>query len=361
MIKRRPTRQVQVGNVCIGNQAPISIQSMTNTPTDNTEKTLRQINQLALTGCDIVRVTYPTEDVADSFKAICTQSPIPIIADIHFNANLAIDALKNGADAIRINPGNMRNMDDIARVAQFAGKLNKCVRIGVNSGSLSPSVREKYSSPPPAEALVESALEYCRFFEQNHCDNIKVSLKSSNVITTIEAYKQFAELTDYPLHIGVTEAGTKENGIIKSSVALGALLADGIGDTLRISLTADPVEEIKAALKILQALAIRHTFPEIISCPTCGRTCIDLIPLAEQVDEEIQKIYAEGYAISLKKIAIMGCVVNGPGEARDADFGLAGGKGEGVLFRHGEIIGKIREEEFLSAIREELYKHRCSK
>lgn len=357
MIKRRLTRQVSVGNIPIGSSSPISVQSMTNTKTSDAIKTLEQINLLASAGCDIIRVTYPAKSVKQAFQKICAESPLPVIADIHYDANLAIEAFECGADAIRINPGNMNNLADVLRVARWIGSHNKVVRIGVNSGSLSPNIRKKYPSPPPPIALVESALEYCQLFEDNGCSNIKVSLKSSNVQTTVEAYRLFAKETDHPLHIGVTEAGTMSNGIIKSATALGALLLEGLGDTLRVSLTAHPTEEVRAGIKILQSIGYRQAKPEIISCPTCGRTNIDLISLVNATEDEISRLNQAGYEVCLNKIALMGCVVNGPGEAKDADFGVAGGHGEGVIFRFGEVVKKVTEQELLLAIFEELHSH----
>lgn len=353
MFSRRLVRKIFVGRVAVGGDAPVSVQSMTNTDPLDAEATLAQICQLQEAGCDIVRVTFPEVAALPALKKIVAGSPIPVVADIHFDGSLAILALDNGAACVRINPGNIRNLDQVADIARCAIANHRPVRIGVNAGSLAPEVLKRYRHPC-AEALVESAVHYCDFFEKQGCGDLKVSLKAADVRTTVEASRLFAARTDYPLHIGVTEAGTATTGIIKSAAALGALLLDGIGDTLRVSLTAPPVEEIRAGIRILEAIGQRQAKPEIVSCPTCGRTRIDLLPLVTAVEAEIDRLKAEGYEIGMNRIALMGCVVNGPGEAREADFGIAGGDGEGVIFRNGKVVAKIAEAELLPAVIAEL-------
>jgi len=335
MIERRKTRRIYVGNVPIGGGAPVAVQSMTNTDTRDIESTLRQIEELKEAGCEIVRVAIPDEDAAKSFGEIKKRTDIPLIADIHFDPKLAIMAIDNGADGIRINPGNMKK-DGLRQVIEKAKEANIPIRIGVNAGSLEKDILKKYGHPT-AEALVESAIRNIRFFEEMGFFNIKVSIKSSDVLTTIRSYELLSEKKEYPLHLGVTEAGTLISGTVKSSIAIGYLLLKGIGDTIRVSLTRPPVEEVKVAYEILRSLGIRRIGPEIISCPTCGRCQIDLFSLVEEVEKGLT-----GIKIPIK-VAIMGCVVNGPGEAKEADIGIAGGKGNGILFKKGRLVKKVPE------------------
>lgn len=325
-----------LGNFTIGGSAPVSVQSMTNTDTRDVSATLGQINELARAGCEIVRIAIPDEEAAEAFKEIRESTDMPLIADIHFDYRLAISAIKSGADGIRINPGNIGTRERIEKVLEAASKKNTCIRIGVNSGSVSKHLLEKYGHPTP-EAMVESALEHITLFEELKYTNIKISLKSSNVLHSIAAYEQLADRTDYPFHLGITEAGTLISGTVKNSIGIGALLLKGIGDTLRVSLSRDPVEEIKVAYEILRSLDLRHRGPEIISCPTCGRCEIDLFSVIEKVEDGLKDVVAP------VKVAIMGCVVNGPGEAREADIGVAGGRGKGVLFKKGEVVEKLPE------------------
>lgn len=355
MIHRRQTRTIRVGTVAIGGGAPVSIQTMTNTDTANVAATLAQVRSVVSLGAEIVRVAIPDLAAATALGELVRQSPVPLIADIHFDAALAVASLRQGAAAVRVNPGNLHDLGKVAEVARCAAELGRAVRIGVNGGSLAPEIRKKYGGHPCAEAMVESALHYCQFFEEHGCSQLKVSLKASDVATTVEACRQFAALTDYPLHIGVTEAGTATMGVIKSAAGLGALLLAGIGDTLRVSLTAPPEDEVVAGIRILEAVGLRQSQPEIVSCPTCGRTRIDLVPLVEAVEAEIRRIKQSGKTIALRKIALMGCVVNGPGEAREADLGIAGGQGEGVLFKNGEIVRKLREDELLPTLLAEIH------
>jgi (E)-4-hydroxy-3-methylbut-2-enyl-diphosphate synthase len=329
-----------MGNTLIGGNAPISIQSMTNTDTRDIETTLEQIHNLEKAGCEIVRVAVVDDSAAQAIKAIKSNIKIPLVADIHFDHKLAISAMENGADGIRINPGNIGNNEKVKRVIDAAKLSNVAIRIGVNSGSLEKDLLKKYGVT--AEALVESAAGHLRFFEDNNFDNIKFSLKASNVNLTIKAYEMFSKKYDYPLHIGVTEAGTLFSGTVKSAVGIGAILSRGIGDTLRVSLTGDPVQEIRVAWEILKSLELREKGPEIISCPTCGRTEIELIKLAEQVENALM-----GFE-STVSVAVMGCPVNGPGEAREADYGIAGGRGNGLIFKKGEIIKKVNEKDLLN-------------
>lgn len=347
-----PTRQITIRDVRIGGGAPVSIQSMCNTDTCDAAATLKQIEECAQLGCQIIRIALPRKEAVDSFRQICAASPLPVIADIHFDGNLALAAL-DCADGIRINPGNIRNMGILQEIAEKAASLEKVVRIGVNMGSLSPEMENKYGRT--TEAMVASAQEYCRLFEDWGCRNLKVSLKSSDLRMTIDAARRFATVSDIPQHIGITESGLPTNGVIKSAIGIGALLLDGIGDTLRVSLTANPVEEVVAAKRILRALGMLNDgYPELISCPTCGRTRIDLAGLAAKVEREIDKIYASGKTLNCKKIAIMGCEVNGPGEAADADIGIAGGNGRGLIFKHGKAVAAYPEEELLDKFLEEL-------
>lgn len=347
-IRRRKTRTLDLGGVRVGGDAPIVVQSMTSTDTRNVEATVGQILELEEAGCEIVRVAVPDETAAEAIREIRSWIHIPLIADIHFQYPLALLAMNHGADAIRINPGNIP-MDGIRKIVSAARAGRKVIRIGINSGSLDKEIAARHGGPT-AQALVESALKTIRLLEEMDFNAIKLSLKSSDVSTMIAAYRLIAEQTDYPLHLGVTEAGTLVHAAVKSAIGIGALLFDGIGDTIRVSVTGSPVSEIGIAYEILQALNIRRVGPEIVSCPTCGRCEIDLAGLVEQVERELR-----GMKIPLK-IALMGCVVNGPGEAAEADIGIAGGRGSGMLFRKGKIVRKIREEEFIPVLMEEIRK-----
>lgn len=352
MITRRITRSIQVGTVPIGGGAPIAVQSMTNTMTDDVESTVGQIQQLERAGCEIIRVAVPDMKAAQALPHIRRQISIPLIADIHFDARLAVAAMEHGAQGIRINPGNLGGPDKLARVVAAAKQHRVPIRVGVNSGSIEKGLLARYGYPTPERpaALIESALDNVRLLEELGFYDIKISIKSSDTLTTIAGYRQLSKATDYPLHLGVTEAGGLIAGTVKSSVALGILLAEGIGDTFRISLTRDPVEEIRVGFELLRALRIRERGPELISCPTCGRTRIDLFSLAETVERHLQTMQ------SPLKVAVMGCVVNGPGEAREADIGIAGGHGVGIIFKKGEIFRKVPEEDLLAVFLEELDK-----
>ena len=358
MFQPRKTRKLSVGNVQIGGGAPVSIQSMTNTDTRDAAATLAQIGRLAHAGCEIIRVAIPDQAAVEALPAIIAGSPIPVIADIHFDYRLALGAIAAGIHGIRLNPGNIGAADRVRLVAEKAGSAGIPIRVGANSGSLPQGVMEQKLAAGMghddalAESLVESALQQCQILEEYGFNAIKVSLKASSVPVTFQACRIFAERADYPLHIGVTEAGTLKRGIIKSAAGIGALLLLGIGDTLRVSLTADPEEEVKTALILLESLGLRDASPEIVSCPTCGRTEIDLIGLAEKVEDLVAGIKASGKKINLKKIAVMGCVVNGPGEAKDADLGVAGGKGKLMLFRKGEPCGIYSEHEGFERLRD---------
>ncbi|WP_295810317.1 flavodoxin-dependent (E)-4-hydroxy-3-methylbut-2-enyl-diphosphate synthase [uncultured Victivallis sp.] len=363
-IQRRNSRKIRIGTVEVGGDAPVSIQSMTNTDTRDTATTLDQINRLARLGCEIIRVAVPDEAAADALAEITEKSPIPVIADIHFDYRLALRAIDRHVTAIRLNPGNLDSPEHIRLVAESAVRHGVPIRVGANTGSLRPGVirrmmeRGLSHDDAMAEALVVSAMNECALLEKFGVTEIKVALKSSSVPVTVAAYRKFAARTDYPLHIGVTEAGTPGRGIVKSAVGIGALLLEGIGDTLRVSLTAPPDEEVIAGRRILEACGLRDASPEIVSCPTCGRTEIDLIGLANKVEELVAEIKAEGATIHLRKIAVMGCAVNGPGEARDADLGLAGSKaGKLVMFRFGEVVGAFDPEEGLEYFRLEILKH----
>ncbi len=337
LAKRRKTRPIQVGTVQVGGDAPVSVQSMTNTDTRDVAATVTQINELAAAGCEIVRVAVPDERAADALPLIKKQIKIPLVADIHFDYRLALRALEGGIDGLRINPGNIGGREKVAAVVEAAKKRKVPIRIGVNAGSLEKELLQKYGAPS-APALVESALRQIRRLEELGFYEIKVSVKASDVPLMIAAYRLLAAKVDYPFHVGVTEAGTPRWGAVKSAVGIGALLAEGIGDTIRVSLTGNPVEEVRVGYAILKALGLRKRGIELISCPTCGRTEIDLIKIASEVEERLQDLTAP------LKVAVMGCVVNGPGEARHADVGIAGGKGVGLLFRRGEIIRRVPEE-----------------
>lgn len=346
-MNRAGTKVVKIGNVLIGGGNPIAIQSMTNTKTEDVKSTVEQINSLENAGCDIIRVAVPTAEAASAIKEIKKGIHIPLVADIHFDYRLAIAAIKNGADKIRINPGNIGSDERIKAVVDEAKAAGIPIRVGVNSGSLEKELLAKYNGVT-AEGLVESAIDKVRKIEDIGYDNLVVSIKSSNVLMCYEAYKLISKEIDYPLHVGITEAGTILSGNIKSSIGLGLILNAGIGDTIRVSLTGKPEEEIKSAKIILKTLGLRTGGIEVVSCPTCGRTSIDLITLANDVEEMVQDIPLD------IKVAVMGCVVNGPGEAREADIGIAGGIGEGVLIKKGQVVKKLKEDELLSALRWEL-------
>ena len=347
MSQRKTTRQIQVGAVPVGGDAPIAVQSMTNTDTRDVAATVAQIERLIKAGCDIIRVAVLDLDAARAIQAIRDQITIPLIADIHFDHRLAIASMEHGAQGIRINPGNIGGPDKLAKVVAAAKAHQVPIRVGVNSGSVEKDILKKHGHPTPA-ALVESALRNVKLLEELDFREIKVSLKSSDALTTVEAYRQLSAACDYPLHLGVTEAGGLIAGTVKSSVALGILLYEGIGDTLRISLTRDPVEEIRVAFELLRSLHIRERGPELISCPTCGRCQVNLFAIAEKVEEYIQTIDTP------LKIAVMGCVVNGPGEAKEADIGLAGGHGVGIIFKKGQLYKKVPEAELLSVFLDEI-------
>ena len=342
----RKTREIKIGNLYIGGENPIIIQSMTNTPTEDVEKTVAQIKELEKAGCELVRVTVNTEKAAEAIKEIKKQINIPLVADIHFDYKLALKAMENGIDKLRINPGNIGDDEKVRLVVEKAKELNVPIRIGVNSGSVEKKILEKYGRVT-ADGMVESAMYHVNLLEKYGFNNIVISLKASNVKMMVDAYRKISELVDYPLHLGVTEAGTEFQGTVKSAIGIGSLLVDGIGNTIRVSLTENPVEEIKVAKEILKVLGLREGV-EIVSCPTCGRTQIDLIGLAKKVEKEFGNIEKN------IKIAVMGCVVNGPGEAKEADIGVAGGKGEGLLFKKGEIIKKVKEEEIIPELRKML-------
>lgn len=344
MIKRRETKQISIGNIKIGGDAPISLQSMCNTDTRDVEKTLAQINELAAAGCDIVRLAVLNKDAAESIKEIGKKSPVPLVADIHFDYRLAIQCINNGINALRLNPGNIGKRENVEKVVSLAKQQQIPIRIGVNAGSLEKELLDK--DIPLSEKMVLSAMKHIQILEDLNFDLIKVSLKSSDVLTTIEAYRSIAEKIPYPLHLGVTEAGTLRGGLIKSSVGLGTLLAEGIGDTIRVSLTENPVEEVYAGIDILKSLGLKEQGVNFVSCPTCGRTQIDLINLAKKVEEKFKTL---PYPIT---IATMGCAVNGPGEARHADFGIAGGIGEGYVFKKGEIVARVPENQLLEKLEE---------
>lgn len=342
------TRKVFVGNVPVGGGAEISIQSMTNTDTRNAEKTIEQILRLEAAGCEIIRVAVPDTEAAMAVKKIKDGIHIPLVADIHFDYRLALLCMKNGVDKVRINPGNVGSRDRVREIVEMAKERNIPIRIGVNGGSLEKDLLKKYQKPT-ADALVESAFRHIAILDGLNFSDIVVSMKVSDLPTMLAAYRKFHAQSDIPLHVGVTEAGTMAEGVLKSAIGIGALLSEGIGDTIRVSLTADPVEEVYAAKKILKLLRLRKSGAELISCPTCGRTQINLIQIANEVEKRISQIEKP------IKVAVMGCAVNGPGEAREADIGIAGGKGECILFRHGEIIKtKIPESDAVEALMKEI-------
>lgn len=346
-MQRMKTKEVRIGNRVIGADHPILIQSMTNTKTENVADTVAQIQKLTAAGCDIIRCAVPTMEAAAALREIKKKIEIPLVADIHFDYRLAIAAMENGADKIRINPGNIGDEGRVRAVVTEAKERGIPIRVGVNSGSLEKDLLEKYHGVT-AEALVESALDKVKLIEDMGYDNLVISIKSSDVMMCVKAHELIAKQTDHPLHVGITESGTVTSGNIKSAIGLGLILNQGIGDTIRVSLTGDPTEEIKSAKIILRTLGLRKGGIEVVSCPTCGRTRIDLIGLANQVENMVADIPLD------LKVAVMGCVVNGPGEAREADIGIAGGVGEGLIIKHGEIYKKVPEAELLPALREEL-------
>jgi (E)-4-hydroxy-3-methylbut-2-enyl-diphosphate synthase len=342
-IPRKKTRQISLGPVKIGWGAPVVVQSMCNTDTRDVAATLAQIARLEAAGCEIIRLAVPDEDAAKALGRIRKGTAMPLIADIHFSHTLALEAVKQGVDGLRINPGNIGDKGKVSEVVKACKEKNIPIRIGVNAGSLEKRLLERYGHPTP-EAIVESAFGHIRILEDLDFREIKVSLKASDVLTTVESYRLFAKQADYPVHIGISEAGTIHSGTVKSSVGLGILLSEGIGDTMRVSLTADPAEEVRVAYEILKSLKIRQRGVNLISCPTCGRTEINIIGLAEEVERRLNHIKEP------LTVAVMGCVVNGPGEAREADIGIAGGKGVGMLFRHGEIVKKFPESELADVL-----------
>ncbi|WP_003541206.1 flavodoxin-dependent (E)-4-hydroxy-3-methylbut-2-enyl-diphosphate synthase [Desulfotomaculum nigrificans] len=348
-MKSRATRPVMVGNVQIGGNAPVIVQSMTNTDTRDAQATINQINELAAAGCEVIRCAVPDREAAEALTVIKPAIKIPLIADIHFDYRLALAALAAGVDGLRINPGNIGGKQKVREVVAAARERSVPIRIGVNAGSLEKELLQKYGGVT-AEAMVESALGHIRILEELNYQEIKVSLKASRIPLMLEAYRQLSALVDYPMHVGVTEAGTVRSGTIKSAVGIGALLAEGIGDTIRVSLTGDPKHEVAVAWEILKALDLRRRGAELISCPTCGRTQINLINIAEQVEEKLAQVDKP------IKVAVMGCVVNGPGEAREADVGIAGGKGVGLIFRKGEVIRKVPEENLVEELFKEIEK-----
>ena len=346
-MERKDTKVVKIGDRIIGGKNPILIQSMTNTKTEDVKATVEQINRLAAAGCDIIRCAVPTMEAAEALTEIKKQIAIPLVADIHFDYRLAIAAMEHGADKIRINPGNIGGKERVQAVVDVAKERNIPIRVGVNSGSLEKDLVEKYHGVT-AEGIVESALDKVHLIEDMGYDNLVISIKSSDVMMCVKAHELIAEQTDHPLHVGITEAGTIISGNIKSSIGLGLILNQGIGDTIRVSLTGDPLEEIKSAKLILRTLGLRKGGIEVVSCPTCGRTRINLIELANQVESMVADIPLD------IKVAVMGCVVNGPGEAKEADIGIAGGVGEGLIIKHGQIDRKVPENQLLSELRKEL-------
>lgn len=346
-MKRAETKKVKIGNIYLGGDAPVSVQSMTNTDTRDVISTVSQIKDLESIGCDIIRCAVPDMEAADAIKNIVKQINIPLVADIHFDYRLALESIKNGVSALRINPGNIGSRDRIEAVSKAAKERRIPIRIGVNSGSLEKDILSKYGKPTP-EALVESALRNVEILNQFDFDDIVISIKSSDVMTMVESYKLASIKTKYPLHLGVTESGTVWRGTIKSSVGIGTLLCQGIGDTIRISLTGDPLEEIKVGKEILKSCGYLKGGIDFVSCPTCGRTEIDLIGIATEVEKKLASCNKN------IKVAVMGCVVNGPGEAKEADIGIAGGKGEGLIFKKGVIIKKVKEDKLVEELMKEI-------
>ncbi len=356
MILRRQTRQIHIGNVAVGGNSPISVQSMTNTDTRDVAATVAQIEKLQDAGCEIIRVAVLDKDAALAIKKIREKILIPLIADIHFDHRLAVAAMESGAQGIRINPGNLGGPEKLSKVVDAAKAHKVPIRVGVNSGSIEKDLLKEFGYPTEdnPKSLIESALRNVRLLEKQSFEEIKISIKSSDTLTCISGYQQLSTLSDYPLHIGVTEAGGLIAGTVKSSVALGILLHQGIGDTFRISLTRDPVEEIRVGFELLRSLKIRERGPELISCPTCGRTQIDLFSIAEEVEKYVQTMQKK------VKVAVMGCVVNGPGEAKEADIGLAGGNGVGIIFKKGVLYKKVKEDDLLETFLDELKKIEAS-
>lgn len=346
-MERKKTRQIHIGSVAIGGGAPISVQSMTNTKTTDTEATVAQIKALQEAGCDIVRLAVPDKNAAENLGNIISQVDVPLIADIHFDYRLALEAINQGISALRLNPGNIGGEKNVKIVAEAAKAHGIPIRIGVNAGSLDKELLKKYGKVTP-EAMVESAMQHVRLLEDQDFHDIKISLKTHDVPMTLEAYRLMSKTTDYPLHLGITEAGTVHSGIIKSAVGIGALLAEGIGDTFRISLTGDPVVEVRVANEILKSLGLKEYGPTLVSCPTCGRTEIDLPSIAAEVEHRLANVKKP------IQVAVMGCVVNGPGEAREADVGIAGGKGVGLIFRKGEILRKVPEDQLVDELFKEI-------
>lgn len=348
-MKTKSTKKIKIGGVTIGGGEPVAIQSMTNTDTRDFKSTVSQILKLEAAGCEIIRCAVPDMQAAESFGKIKKEIHIPLVADIHFDYKLALECIKNGADKIRINPGNIGSRERVKAVVDAAKDSGVPIRIGVNGGSLEKDLLEKYKSPT-ADALVESALRHAAILDELNFSDIAISIKTSDVPTTIEAYRKLSDMCDYPLHVGVTEAGTLKGGIIKSAVGIGTLLSEGIGDTIRVSLTADPIEEIYAAKDILNVLGLRNQGVKFVSCPTCGRTQLNLIKIANEVENRLKDVDKN------ITVAVMGCAVNGPGEAREADIGIAGGKGEGLIFSHGKIIKKVSENMLVDALMNEIEK-----
>lgn len=348
MADRTKAKVIRIGDRCIGGDYPIAIQSMCNTKTEDVKSTVAQILALEAAGCEIIRVAVPTMEAAQAISEIKKQIHIPLVADIHFDYRLAVAAIENGVDKIRINPGNIGSVDRVKAVVDKAKEYQVPIRVGVNSGSLEKPIIEKYGGHVTAEGIVESALDKVHLIEDLGYDQMVISIKSSDVMMCVKAHELIAEKTDYPLHVGITESGTLISGNIKSAVGLGIMLNEGIGHTIRVSLTGDPLEEIKSAKLILRTLGLRHGGIEVVSCPTCGRTQIDLIGLANQVENLVQN-----YDLDIK-VAVMGCAVNGPGEAREADIGVAGGIGEGLLIKKGQIVKKVPEDQLLAVLKEEL-------
>lgn len=347
MINRKKTKKIKIGNKYIGGNAPILIQSMTNTKTSDVEKTINQIKALEKAGCEIIRVSVPDEKSAVALKRIKKEISIPLVADIHFDYRLAIKSIKYGADAIRINPGNIGNEENVKKILNLSKDKNIPIRIGVNLGSLEKNIEKEFGRT--SKALVESAIKYINLFEKNKFTNLVISLKTSDIIKTIDAYEDFSKKSNYPLHLGITEAGIKEEGIVKSSIGIGYLLLNGIGDTIRVSLTSDPIEEIKVCKSILKSIGYIGG-PQIISCPTCARTNVDIISIANNIQKALESCNKD------IKVAVMGCAVNGPGEAKDADIGIACGNKEALVFKNGKIIGKYAENEIINKLLFEINK-----
>lgn len=348
MITRKQTKRIQVGTVPIGNFAPISIQSMITTDPVHSAKAIEEINRLADAGCELVRVAVPTMESAKAISAVKAGAKIPVIADIHFDYRLALEAIDNNIDGLRINPGNIGGIDNVIAVVEKAKPKRIPIRIGVNAGSLPDYILDKYHGHPTADGMVEAALEHVRILEQVKYTEMKLSIKATEVPLMVEAYRKLSDKVPYPLHLGVTEAGTLKQGTIKSAMGIGSLLLDGIGDTIRVSLTGDPIHEVEVGKSILSNLGLRDFGATMISCPTCGRCQVNLFDLANTVEERLKSIKEP------IKVAVMGCVVNGPGEAREADFGIAGGKGHGILFRKGQVIKTLKEEELVDALFSEI-------